>query len=182
MPFPDLTLPTERLVLRPFRRSDAPAVQAAGSDPLTQTWLPLPAPYTLSDARDWIGSVIPSVEQQGNALVRAITLGGEVAGAIDFKPTDWRTGETEIGYWTVPAFRGRGVMPEAVSAYARWALTSGGLQRVVLRIAPGNTASTRVAEKSGFTFEGVARNASFTHAGRTDLAIYSLIPADLAAS
>lgn len=179
MPFPDLTLATDRLTLRPFRLGDAPAVQAACSDPLTQTWLPLPSPYTLADARDWISSFIPFVQQAGNSLVRAISFDGAVAGAIDFKATDWRTGETEIGYWMVPEFRGRGVMPEAVSAYARWALTSGGLQRVVLRIAPGNTASTRVAEKAGFTFEGVARNAGFTHAGRTDLAIHSRIPADL---
>jgi RimJ/RimL family protein N-acetyltransferase len=111
--------------------------------------------------------------------MRAIECEGAPAGCIDVKQMVWRTGATEIGYWAVPDFRGGGVMPEAVSAYARWALTDCGLERVVVRIASGNTASVRVAEKAGFTFEGIARSAGFTHAGRTDLAIYSLVPADL---
>jgi RimJ/RimL family protein N-acetyltransferase len=68
---------------------------------------------------------------------------------------------------------------EAVTGLARGALTELGLQRVQLRIATANTASLRVAEKAGFLREGVARNAGFVHAGRVDLEVWSLIPADL---
>lgn len=32
---------------------------------------------------------------------------------------------------------------------------------------------------AGFTFEGTARNAGVVHGARVDLAVYSLIPADL---
>jgi RimJ/RimL family protein N-acetyltransferase len=70
-------------------------------------------------------------------------------------------------------------MTEATVALSRWALTDAAFERVVLRIATGNKASVRVAEKAGFTYEGTARNAGIVHAGRLDLAIYSLIPEDL---
>ncbi|GLY97984.1 GNAT family protein [Actinoplanes sp. NBRC 103695] len=52
-------------------------------------------------------------------------------------------------------------------------------ERVELRIAPGDTASQRLAAKAGFVREGVARNAGFIHGGRVDLVIHSLVRADL---
>ncbi|WP_193598870.1 GNAT family N-acetyltransferase [Microbacterium sp. YJN-G] len=82
-------------------------------------------------------------------------------------------------HWTAAAHRGRGRMPTAVRLVADWMLTDLDFERIELRIAPGNHASNRVAEKAGFRFEGVARNAGFTDAGRTDLAVHSLIRADL---
>jgi len=70
-------------------------------------------------------------------------------------------------------------MVEAVTAVTRYALTEAGLHRVVIRVAPGNTASIRVAEKAGFIREGVARNAGAVHDGRVDLVVFSLIRPDL---
>jgi RimJ/RimL family protein N-acetyltransferase len=70
-------------------------------------------------------------------------------------------------------------MTEATVALSRWVLTEAAFERVVLRVATGNKASARVAEKAGFTYEGTARNAGIVHAGRLDLAIYSLIREDL---
>jgi RimJ/RimL family protein N-acetyltransferase len=180
--FPDAIVKTGRLILRPFQESDIGAVQRAVNDPLTRTWIPLPSPYTREMAVEWCREGSAALRAAGTTLVRAIEWNGELAGCIDLKHTDWRNGDSEIGYWTVPAVRGRGVMVEAVAGLARWALTEAGLQRIQLRIAPGNRSSLRVAEKAGFTREGVARNAGFMHAGRVDLEIWSLIPADVGAS
>ena len=49
----------------------------------------------------------------------------------------------------------------------------------MLRAATDNVPSQRVAEKAGFTREGIARNAGVTNAGRVDLVVFSLIPADV---
>jgi RimJ/RimL family protein N-acetyltransferase len=175
----DLVLTTERLTIRPLGDSDVDEIVVAARDPLTQQWLPLPRPYLADHARGFVHDIASAAQSSGRGLIRGIESEGRLAGAIDFKATDWRNGETEIGYWTHPAFRGRGIMVEAVTAMAHYALTEADLHRVVLRIAPGNAASARVAEKAGFTREGVARNAGFIHDGRVDLVIYSLIRPDV---
>jgi RimJ/RimL family protein N-acetyltransferase len=175
----DLVLTTERLTIRPLGDADLEAIVFAASDPLTQRWLPLPRPYLVDHARGFVHDIAPAAQASGRGLIRAIECEGKLAGAVDFKSTDWNNGETEIGYWTHPAFRGRGIMVEAVTAMAHYALTEADLERVVVRVAPGNTASARVAEKAGFTREGVARNAGYIHDGRVDLVIFSLIRSDL---
>lgn len=112
-------------------------------------------------------------------MVRAVESEGHLVGSIDLKRTDWLSGVTEIGYWTAPLMRGRGVMTEATRVLALWALDDMGFERVELRIATDNAASLRVADRAGFTREGVARSAGYVHGGRVDLVISSLIRADI---
>ncbi len=178
--FPDLVLSTPRTTLRALEPADVPGVQEAGADPITQTWLPLPNPYTERDASLWVGELAPDAQATGRGLVRAIDVQGRFAGSIDFKRTDWVAGVAEIGYLSSPWARAQGYMTEAVDALARWALADLGFHRVELRIATQNAASQRVAEKAGFHREGVARSAGYVHAGRVDLVIWSLIASDLA--
>jgi RimJ/RimL family protein N-acetyltransferase len=66
-------------------------------------------------------------------------------------------GNAQVGYWTVPAARGRAVAARAVDAACRWAFAIVPLDRVELCHAVENTASGRVAEKAGFTPEGRLR-------------------------
>ena len=70
-------------------------------------------------------------------------------------------------------------MTSALKLLTEWILSDQGMERVEVRAATNNTASKRVAEKAGFTREGIARNAGFTHAGRVDLVIYSMVTGDL---
>jgi RimJ/RimL family protein N-acetyltransferase len=111
--------------------------------------------------------------------VRAVTRDGRLVGSIDLKHTDWAAGVTEIGYWAAPEARGNGYLAEATEALARWTLAEVGFHRVELRIAAGNAASRRVAEKAGFRAEGVARSAGYVHGGRVDLVLYSLVRSEL---
>ena len=53
-----------------------------------------------------------------------------------------------------------------------------GFERLELRAATGNLASQRVAEKAGFTREGVLRNAGYVHDGRVDMVVYALVRGD----
>lgn len=177
--FPDVVLRTDRLTLRPFGESDIDAVVVAGQDPVTQKWLPLPAPYTHEHARNWCCEHAPSIRTSGQGLVLALEAGGVLVGAIDLKSTDWAARTTEIGYWTAPHARGQGYMTEAVRALATWALQDMGFARVEVRVAEQNAASQRVAQKAGFVPEGVARSAGHVHGGRVDMLISSLVRADL---
>lgn len=180
--FPEAELRTERLLLRPYRPTDAPAVAEACRDELIQRWLPLPNPYTDADALTWCRDVAPRFRETGEGIEwAAIRLADErLIGSFGLKRTDWRARSSEIGYWVAPWGRGEGLAVEAVVAVARWLLVEQRFERMVLRAATGNTASQRVAEKAGFVREGVARNAGFTNAGRTDLIVFSLIRSDSA--
>ena len=182
--FPEVELRSERLLLRSYRAHDAPAVAEACRDQLIQRWLPLPNPYTDADAVTWCNQVAPRFREMGEGMEwAAIRLADErLIGSFGLKRTDWRARSSEIGYWVAPWGRGEGIAVEAVLTVARWLLLEQRFERMVLRAATGNHASQRVAEKAGMTREGVARNAGFTNTGRIDLAVFSFIPADLAAN
>jgi RimJ/RimL family protein N-acetyltransferase len=178
--FPDVVLSDGEVVLRAFEVGDLPRVVEAATDPVTLDWLPLPQPYGLATARDWCLSETERVRAEGLGLVRAIAdQDGQLLGAIDLKHVDWAAQVAEVGYWTHPDQRGRGVMTRAVRLLAGWALTDQGFERIELRAATGNLASSRVAEKAGFVREGTARSAGYVPAGRVDLVVFSLIRSDL---
>lgn len=177
--FPGTPIKTSRLVLRAFEAADIQATAEACADPQTQLWLPLPRPYTRSQATAWCRYESESIRTTGRGLVRAITVADQLVGCIDLKRVDWAARTAEIGYWTHPKARRRGYMTEATTAMAHWALTDQELARVELRVAIGNVASHKVALRSGFTREGVARRAGYTWSGQVDLVIYSLVDADL---
>ncbi|PWJ25539.1 RimJ/RimL family protein N-acetyltransferase [Branchiibius hedensis] len=172
--FDDVTLAGDGFVLRPVELSDADAIVDGASDPQTLQWLPLPRPYEREHAVEWINN-----HTAPPAFPRVIGVGSAFAGVIDLKKTDWRGRTTEIGYWLHPAFRGRGLMADAVRLLGDWALRTQEMERVEIRVATGNVASQRVARSAGYVQEGTLRNAGFLHEGRVDLIVFSRIRADL---
>jgi len=100
---------------------------------------------------------------------------GGLVGAIELRLGE----EGSIGYWVAPRVRGRGVATRALILLARWAVTEGGVERLVLTTHPENIASQRVAEKAGFVREGVLRSDLRFREGRRDSILYSLLPSDL---
>ena len=165
------------VALRPWRRQDAPAVvECLNGDPEIAIWLDqVPQPYSLSDALDYIGGL----GEQAFAVTDAAD--GRVLGSIGVRWNE-RRDVGEIGYWSRSDVRGRGVMTRALVLISRFALSHEGAARVQLRADVENTASRRVAEKAGFTLEGVLRQAHWNErlGRRQDWAMYSLLPGDLA--
>jgi len=78
--------------------------------------------------------------------------------------------------------RNTGIMTEALSLCAQYLFAARKINRLQLAIMRPNTASKRVAEKCGFTFEGVARGAIFHRGANHDLEIYSLLREELRSS
>ncbi|WP_327590028.1 GNAT family N-acetyltransferase [Nonomuraea sp. NBC_00507] len=173
---PRAELHTQRLLLRPLAPADVPDLAATAADPLTQARTGVPRGYTEEHARTFIESV-ERLRLRGAgigwAAVHPET--GRFAVNVDLRDIDWTNRTAEVGYMTAPWARGRGYAGEAVLAVARWLFESHGFHRLQLRAAVGNPESQRVAEKAGFTREGVAR-ASL--AGE-DLVVFSLVPSDL---
>ena len=73
--------------------------------------------------------------------------------------------EAEIGYWTHPDARGRGVATEACRLAVRHAFTDAedgglGLHRLVAYAADDNPASHRILQRTGFTRFGTERRST----------------------
>ncbi|MDT0270176.1 GNAT family N-acetyltransferase [Streptomyces sp. DSM 44915] len=188
--FPDISLSTERLTLRPFEEADAPELAAMMSDELTVAWTSAPIPYTRREAYDWITRRAPAERTGGGGIVLAVTeyLTHRLVGSVHLMHTDWRVLSTEVGYVVAPWARGEGYAAEAVLAVAQWLFRDQKFERLELRTAAGNTASQQVAQKLGCISEGVLRNAlivrSRTEDGgwtdiRTDLIVWGLLPEDI---
>jgi ribosomal-protein-serine acetyltransferase len=89
---------------------------------------------------------------------------GRLVGATGLHNLDWTVRRFEIGYWRRGRER-RGEITEAVVALSRMAFDTLQARRVEIRMDENNRASRRVAERAGFTFEGLLRNDTLTPQG-----------------
>jgi RimJ/RimL family protein N-acetyltransferase len=171
-----ITLDDRVVALRPWRADDAEAIVACiDGDPEISRWLDVvPQPYTLEDARAYIGGL----GEQAFAITNSETR--VVVGSIGVRSNE--TGDVgEIGYWLRAEARRGGLMTRALVLVSRWALARDGAARLQLRADVENVPSRRVAEKAGYTLEGVLRSAHWNAriGRRQDWALYSLLPGEL---
>lgn len=182
--FEGTVLRTERLVLRPFGEADIDAVTEGSQDPETQRYVPVPAPYTRADAETYVFETAPKGRAAGTDLVLGVfeIETGRVVGSVGLhrmKDLDAEHGGAgEIGYWTMPAARGRGFMTEAAGELCRWGFAELGLARIEWIAIAGNEPSWRVVEKLGFTREGTLRSWLVHRGIRRDAWIGSLLRAE----
>lgn len=188
--FPDISLSTERLVLRAYDEGDIPALVEMMDDDPVIAWTSAPHPYTADDARHFVTGTAPGERAAGRGLVLAVTefLTQRLVGTVTLKNTDWRIRGTEISYLTAAWARGEGYACESVLAVCRWLFEQQGFARVEMRTPADNTASQQVAQKIGCVSEGVLRGAGLVRnqhedggwtQSRTDLLVWSLLPEDL---
>jgi RimJ/RimL family protein N-acetyltransferase len=64
-------------------------------------------------------------------------------------------GEVNISYGIFPQWRRKGLALRAIDLMGEYLRTATNASKMVLRIVPANTASLKLAEKAGFTFQGV---------------------------
>ena len=148
------TLQTERLVLRPWRKSDAEALYKYAKNPhigLPAGW---PPHTSVEESLDIIRNVFNGPEDYAIALagdpdtaIGAIAL--KLAGSSTLFPEDDTT-QAELGFWIGEPFWGHGYIPEAAHELLRHAFDDLGLATVWCAYYEGNTKSARVQEKLGF--------------------------------
>ncbi|HEY1529685.1 MAG TPA: GNAT family N-acetyltransferase [Galbitalea sp.] len=142
-------LRTARLVLDQPTMDDVDLVTGYCQDPLFEKYMVTPWPYQRSDAEQYLGTVIPIHWEDDSEYSWALRLEGELIGLIGF-----RTKVRDIGYWLGAPHRGRGYMPEAVSAVVDWVFARDSAD-ILWECVPGNISSASVARKAGFTFHGL---------------------------
>jgi RimJ/RimL family protein N-acetyltransferase len=184
----ELLLPTtppladEVVLVRPWRESDVPAKLMAFADPTVQrfSWSRT-TPYTEEDARGFFAEQ-EQARLRGEELSFALVEPSDdeaVLGGGSLYDVDLDQGRAAVGYWLAPHARGRGVATHAVRLVARWAFKDLGFARLELTCGPDNHASQRVAERCGFTREGVLRSHTPFKGVRRDTVMFSLLPGEL---
>jgi ribosomal-protein-serine acetyltransferase len=102
---------------------------------------------------------------------------GVAAGQCSLDRVDPLARGCEIGYWLRSDLVGHGLMTEAASAVVDYAFAME-LHRVELRAGVDNYDSNRIAEKLGFRFEGVLREAGLGSGGHYDMNVHGLLRTD----
>ena len=100
------------------------------------------------------------------------------AGVIGFKDTDFDNKKTEIGYWLSESFQHKGIITRSCKALINYAFDKMDMNRIQIKAAEENQKSRNVAERLGFTCEGIERDGELHSRGFVDLVIYSLLKAE----
>lgn len=174
--FPQLE--TERLLLRAVRPSDRYSVLRLFGDPLVTRYNDVDTLESLEDADgiiDWITDRFATRRGIRWAIILKTSGDHNLIGTCGYNHWSERGHYASIGYDLMSPYWGQGITPEAVGAMLDFGFNTLGLNRVEADVTIGNTASSRVLTKLGFTFEGVLRQRGYWKGEYHDLQFYSLL-------
>ena len=167
------------LLLRRYRAGDAALVHEAALESAAEvspyeTWCH--HGYTLEEAAEYAGWWDQAWDR-GSAYYFAVCdeTTGRYLGSCGLCPLEREHATAGLGFWVRTPDTGRGVATAAARLVAEAGFEHLGLNRIELLIAVDNTASIRVAEKLGATYEGTMRKRLVLPAGPTDMAMHALV-------
>lgn len=172
---------TKRLTLRGYESGDAADIYEYASDLETTRFMAWDRATTLEDVQGFLNSfVAPNYERE--ELDYAVTLRGMESQCIGGIGLCWRPQEhrvMELGYILHREHWGQGLIVEAGRALIVHAFASTPVERVFAPVFAANTKSRRIAEKLGMQRDGILRSHVALHGQRWDVAIYSLLRAEV---
>lgn len=150
-PLPDPPLDDGTVRLRQWTEADAGALAAAWGDEELKRWTAVPADPTEDRARRWIAGEALRREQ-GIALDLVASpsdpTDDTVLGEVGLVTMAGGPARAEVGWWTAPAHRRRGVATRAVTLFATWCRDELGME-LFAEVDPDNPPSLWVAEAAG---------------------------------
>lgn len=161
---PDAPIETERLLLRPFRESDAEAFFKCCQNPNIGNnagWKPH---GSLEESQEILRSVF--ISQSG---IWAIILkeNGRLIGSVGIIPDPKRENPQArmLGYWLDESHWGKGYMTEAVQPVLDYGFNTLQLSLITANCYPHNERSQQVLKRHGFIYEGTLHQAELTYDG-----------------
>ena len=161
---PDAPIETERLLLRPFRESDAEAFFECCQNPNIGNnagWKPH---GSLEESQEILRSVF--ISQSG---IWAIILkeDGRLIGSVGIIPDPKRENPQArmLGYWLDESHWGKGYMTEAVQSVLDYGFNTLQLNLITANCYPHNERSQQVLKRHGFIYEGTLHQAELTYDG-----------------
>lgn len=109
------------------------------------------------------------------ALDTGIIYKGKLVGKIGFNKINKANKTAEIGYMLDERYTGYGIMTRAAEAMVHLAFREFGLQKVEIRVAPGNEKSRAIPKRLGFVEEGTIRSAEWLYDQYVDHVVYGML-------
>ena len=148
-----MELTTERLLLRPWKDSDAESLYEYAKDPEVGPIAGWPVHTSVENSREIIREVLSAEETYAVCLKE----NGKAIGSIGLmmgtaSNLNLPDAEGEIGYWIGVPYWGQGLIPEAVRELLHHGFEDLKLNRIWCGYYDGNAKSKRVQEKCGFAY------------------------------
>ncbi|WP_020620932.1 GNAT family N-acetyltransferase [Paenibacillus daejeonensis] len=160
---------SERMVIRAPQWGDGAAVNAAVAESMEslRPWMPwahhLPTvDETEADLRQ---ARLLYLERKDLRLLLVHKETEQIVGSSGLHRIDWPARRFEIGYWVRSSYEKQGYITEAVHAITDFAIRELQANRVEIRCDARNTRSASVAERAGFTLEGILRSETVNPGG-----------------
>ena len=118
-----------------------------------------------------------AIEQRNRGFNFAILYQSELAGTVGFRgdQKDWQHRRATVGYSLYPQYRGQGIMTRALRAALDIIYRQLGFDRIQLTCDVDHTKSKGVAERVGFTLEGIRRHARWDGDQPVDYCVFSML-------
>jgi RimJ/RimL family protein N-acetyltransferase len=138
------------VALRPWKVTDAGALEPACGDPGICRFTTIPWRYTLPGVLDWVARQ-EKKRCEGVTVALAIVREGENVplGTVALSDPDWKARRASLGYWLMRGERGAGLATRGCALARDWAFGELGLQELEVSIETGNDASFGVARRLG---------------------------------
>lgn len=105
----------------------------------------------------------------------AIIIDKNIAGRIGLHHINHQNKIGEIGYWLADGLQGQGIITKSCTAIINHAFTKLSLNRIEIKCATGNYKSRVIAEKLGFTQEGILKQAELLNGKFVDIYLYAML-------
>ena len=141
-------------------------------------WLSLPYELkTQETAVEFIRAVLNDSGEKGDTVF-VIWYRKQFSGLISLKENDIFNKKIEIGYWLTENMTGKGIVTKSVKVLSEYFFMVMNINRIVIRCAVGNSESSAIPKRLGFTFEGVEREGEKNPLCYMDMEVYSLLKKD----
>lgn len=175
-PFDQVELRTDRLLLRPVRGTDAPALFAMFSDPAVMRYWSSTPWTSIEKAHEFIARDSRALPA-GEYLCLGIEshADGQLVGTCTLFHFVEQCRRAEVGYALAHAAWGCGYMQEAMRALLDYGFSELNLNRVEADVDPRNEGSARLLERLGFNKEGHLPERWIVDGEVSDSALYGLL-------
>ncbi len=137
-------------------------------------WLPwLDSCQNISDSASFIQEANDAWEQN-KGLTCWIWYQGKLVGVVGFHAFDWEHKSSGIGYWLDESHQGKGIMTRACKALVDLGFRNLGLQTITINCAVENLSSQKVAQRLGFNFTAIKKDAEWLYDHHVDHHVYTM--------